>query len=483
MSRTGLLVLAGLVTASIARGPTAEQLKGELKTLRDRYAQLQQTLENETEKRWSLRQEQIDAKEGNKGMVETAKQNIERAYSEVSRSREQLLAGAAALEQKREQLAGREEDFRFALQALVQKVDDEEKRNLVIFPLGQQERMGALSALRSQMSSADFHLPMLEAFLRYKEDKIRKSRRIQVVETTVLIQGTDPHPVKAVAVGSVFAYGLESTGVPYFLGNTGKTGDGAFEWNRIENPEMASFIQKHLPAWIAAGKLVGAVPVDVIQNRYSATLVAAGKKSPFGAFADFARAGGIILIPLLGIVLWALFIVQERWRSYNRRSGYRATCAVDAIAKLESGDKAAARALVSNVSDPLSRVVKVCVDKSDGERDAAEKAVTEELLPEIADLDRGLDTLGVIAGAAPLLGLLGTVTGMIRMFEAITKFGTGDPKLLAGGISEALVTTEVGLAIAIPVLLVHNLLSNRRNRIQSQLEAGALRVLNRLWPE
>jgi len=85
-----------------------------------------------------------------------------------------------------------------------------------------------------------------------------------------------------------------------------------------------------------------------------------------------------------------------------------------------------------------------------------------------------LNTLAVIAAVAPLLGLLGTVTGMISLFEVITRFGTGDPKLLAGGISEALITTEVGLIVAIPILLIHNYLRNRKNRIGSDLQLHAM---------
>jgi biopolymer transport protein ExbB len=89
----------------------------------------------------------------------------------------------------------------------------------------------------------------------------------------------------------------------------------------------------------------------------------------------------------------------------------------------------------------------------------------------------------VIAGAAPLLGLLGTVTGMISLFEVITHYGTGDPKILAGGISEALITTQTGLATAIPILLIHNWLRNQSLHIQSEMEKHAIRILNRLWPE
>ncbi len=81
----------------------------------------------------------------------------------------------------------------------------------------------------------------------------------------------------------------------------------------------------------------------------------------------------------------------------------------------------------------------------------------------------GLPTLAVLAAVSPLLGLLGTVTGMIETFQSITLFGTGDPKLMSGGISQALVTTQLGLAVAIPLVLLHSLLTGRVNRLIEQL--------------
>jgi biopolymer transport protein ExbB len=89
----------------------------------------------------------------------------------------------------------------------------------------------------------------------------------------------------------------------------------------------------------------------------------------------------------------------------------------------------------------------------------------------------------VIAGAAPLLGLLGTISGMITLFAAVTYYGTGDPKFLAGGISEALITAKTGLAIAIPTLFVHDDLRNRKERLLSDIEAMALAVLDKVVPE
>ncbi|MDZ7829410.1 MAG: MotA/TolQ/ExbB proton channel family protein [Halofilum sp. (in: g-proteobacteria)] len=97
---------------------------------------------------------------------------------------------------------------------------------------------------------------------------------------------------------------------------------------------------------------------------------------------------------------------------------------------------------------------------------------------ESTHLERFGSLILVIAAVSPLLGLLGTVTGMISTFEVITKFGTGDPKLLSGGISTALVTTELGLAVAIPALLIGNLLSGWADRIKDEMEKAALRMTN-----
>jgi biopolymer transport protein ExbB len=106
----------------------------------------------------------------------------------------------------------------------------------------------------------------------------------------------------------------------------------------------------------------------------------------------------------------------------------------------------------------------------------------EMFIEEIPQLSRYLNTLAVIAGAAPLLGLLGTISGMINLFGAVTHYGTGDPKFLAGGISEALITAKTGLAIAIPVLFIHDYLRNKKDRLQADIEKYVLRIVNKLWP-
>ena len=125
-----------------------------------------------------------------------------------------------------------------------------------------------------------------------------------------------------------------------------------------------------------------------------------------------------------------------------------------------------------------SRVVSAALRNLDRDREHLEDIISEAILHESSHLNRFGSMIMVIAAVAPLLGLLGTVTGMISTFDIITEFGTGDPKLLSGGISIALITTEVGLAVAIPALLFGNLLSGWAEGIKDDMEKAALRIIN-----
>ena len=126
-----------------------------------------------------------------------------------------------------------------------------------------------------------------------------------------------------------------------------------------------------------------------------------------------------------------------------------------------------------STNNPLGRVLKVFYDNTKIDTESLELKLGEAVLKETPKLVRFNTLLKVIAVVAPLLGLLGTVTGMIITFQAITLFGTGDPKLMAGGISQALVTTVLGLCVAIPTVLMHTLVSGRSRRIIEILEEQA----------
>ncbi|WP_189404356.1 MotA/TolQ/ExbB proton channel family protein [Alteromonas halophila] len=128
-------------------------------------------------------------------------------------------------------------------------------------------------------------------------------------------------------------------------------------------------------------------------------------------------------------------------------------------------------------NNPLGRVLKVRDDHPNADTEALELHLTEAILGEVPKLSRNLTIIKIISVVAPLMGLLGTVTGMINTFQAITLFGTGDPKLMAGGISTALVTTVLGLVVAIPMTLLYAMLNTRSKNIVYILQEQASGVI------
>lgn len=131
----------------------------------------------------------------------------------------------------------------------------------------------------------------------------------------------------------------------------------------------------------------------------------------------------------------------------------------------------------ANSNNPLGRVLAVHEENPNMDPETLELKLSEAVLKELPSLEHSLNLLKIIAAVAPLLGLLGTVTGMIITFQAITIFGAGDPKAMAGGISGALVTTVLGLCVAIPTVLLHTIVNGRSKKIIHVLEEQTMGLI------
>lgn len=190
------------------------------------------------------------------------------------------------------------------------------------------------------------------------------------------------------------------------------------------------------------------------------------------------QSGGIIawVIVVLGGVATLLIVLRGMFLRTASSNTERVTS--DVIEKIKANNMDAALTSCQSEKGATARVLAATIRNIDRDREHLDDIIAESILHENSFLDRFGSVILVIAAVAPLLGLLGTVTGMISTFDVITEFGTGDPKLLSGGISEALVTTELGLIVAIPALLVGNLLSGWAERIKDHMEQAALRVSN-----
>lgn len=139
--------------------------------------------------------------------------------------------------------------------------------------------------------------------------------------------------------------------------------------------------------------------------------------------------------------------------------------------------KAQLKSSTPNTNNPLGRVLKVAEENKNVDTETLELKMEEAVLKERPAIESSLPILKIIAALGPLLGLLGTVTGMITTFQAITIFGAGDPKNMAGGISAALVTTVQGLVVAIPVVLMHTLVSGRARAVIHVIDEQATGIV------
>lgn len=151
------------------------------------------------------------------------------------------------------------------------------------------------------------------------------------------------------------------------------------------------------------------------------------------------------------------------------------------LRKLERNIRWQIESLEIRTDNPLGRILKDLNETGSPDTEVLNITLDQALLIEQEALEQALPLLRLLAAVAPMLGLLGTVTGMIATFQAIALHGSGDPKLMSGGISEALVTTVEGLVVAIPILLLHSLLITRSSRIGTLLATqGAVAVARRL---
>ena len=208
--------------------------------------------------------------------------------------------------------------------------------------------------------------------------------------------------------------------------------------------------------------------------------LAAPSLSQFGGVADvleLVKAGGWLMWPIIACSVVAMAIVIERLWLYRPRRVLPANLVAQIWQLHQKNQLTPAHVATVRNSSPLGRILAAGLVNRLHAREVMKEAIEEEGRQVVHDLERYLNTLGTIANISPLLGLLGTVIGMIKVFAAITTSGVGNPTVLAGGISEALITTAAGLSVAIPALIFHRYLSGRVDRIVMSMEEQALKMV------
>lgn len=196
---------------------------------------------------------------------------------------------------------------------------------------------------------------------------------------------------------------------------------------------------------------------------------------------DYFQRGGGVMWLLLAVAIIAVAIIIERlFTLYIKARGNPKKMVDKVIGIIKNGSTEEAMEYLAKTPSPVAKILLAGLEKYEFGRNAMEDAMLAKSTSELAFLDRGMIYLSSAATIAPILGFLGTVTGMIRAFQAIALAGEVEPTLVAAGISEALITTATGLIIAAPVAIFYALFSQKINSFTRDMEEASNMFLEQL---
>lgn len=448
--------------------------------LTDYLKEKQNELASSIESRWQKKQQYIETRETDKEVTERLKQKQEQLYQEVTRKKEEMFSIGNKHEIAKTDFKLKQDEWKYAKDNFTELLKKESEKIDGTFPLNRELQQTKLEKIRSEFSQNQLLSHNLKQYNSFIIKSINSNRIVKTYSTPVMTNSSEAQKLQIIQFGAVSALGKSASGNIYSIRQTGRLGSQRFTIDSISNSKVSSLISNSYTDWLNNKNAV-TIPFDILQNNQSSTLIKDENRKYSSKIKEFIKAGGPVMFPLLFLPIWALIIaiIKLTQIMIKRKSGKQFS--EEVISLIKEGKNKDAYKLVKNTSGPIAKVVKTCLQHREWDRETSEKAVREIIVEEVPLLNKNMNTLAVLAAVAPLMGLLGTVSGMIGLFKVITLYGTGDPRIMAGGISEALITTQTGLTIAIPILLLHNFIQNRNNSLHVDMEKSAIKVLNRLW--
>lgn len=195
---------------------------------------------------------------------------------------------------------------------------------------------------------------------------------------------------------------------------------------------------------------------------------------------EIVKAGGWLMLPIIAGSVLALAIVLERFWTLRRVRIIPPGLLESTVKQLKAGNLTAEHLQVIERGSPLGLILATGLRNRHRTHELMKERIEEAGRQVVHELERYLNTLGTIASVSPLLGLLGTVFGMIQVFSVITSVGVGNPHILAGGIAKALITTAAGLCVAIPALIFHRYFRGLVEKLTVEMEDQAVRLVDTL---
>lgn len=442
-------------------------------------------LESLESKRWDKRYRQSEKIKG----IESENKELESQYSRkadaIGRLKEQQIAAKNAAKDAKD-LAEDADVRQKALNSQVASLVDESAKELSgDFPIELSERVLSLSeasklAGKNESSSVIKSLNLL--FSDWK-GRLGQTQKIEIGPSSVTTESGLQYGANRLQLGTEWTADLDRESKQYqVLFRSGALQGQKYVWKSELSPEMASALTSALNS--TSSQPIIYLPVDVLQ---SGAILKSIKNNGEETVSEFLKSwfkqGGVVMYPLVFIALLALLFAFERLLIFITYEFKLRTLKKKVFPLIRNREWVAAEGAAAQSNGEIARFLERLLGNRNRDRVWAEKQGRQLLIQESPKLEKRLNFISVLGATAPLLGLLGTVSGMINLFKVITQSGTNDARTLAGGISEALVTTESGLIVAIPILLIHGFLSERLDSIDAKLNETVLETINRAWDQ
>jgi len=465
--RTPAAAVALFLALTVAAPVFSDELSAD--ELRERLALLDSELTAERAALDSMRQaHKTELEEARTDRRARASELLKLENSRQERVDEErgLLDRLAKLDSHGTDAADRVRDVGARLRALAERLD----LQLSEVP-GTDALRAVLPDIEARLNDPDRMATAFESLLRLADATHARASEIGVSSAEIRTATGELEGVELLSAGHMsFAYRI---GDRLGLALSSPADASGFRWSEKLDAESGAALRAAFDA-VSRGSGKIELPVDV-----SGTLRVETQEAQRGLWGLLA-AGGPVMFPLAFIALLAAVLITERLAFLFRQRGKSATLLPSVLDACKEGRYEVALAACENTRGVAARTLAACLGRRRHGASAMEDGISEQLLHELPRLQRNLGGIATLGAVAPLLGLLGTVTGIIQTFGVLKVFSNANPGLMAGGISEALITTATGLIVAIPILLVHSVLSGRVEAVIADAEMSAASLYNTL---
>ncbi len=475
-----------------------EDIRRELASVENLKAEKLEALEKKEAERWDARYRHAAHSKENDEKSRSLEEKYARFASDVSRAEEELVKARNETKDKDDEAAAIQSGWEGFNASLKKSIDGAAENLATDFPIAVEDRTlrlshasglleGKTASKSASNKGTDYTATdgALRDFFSVSLLRTDLTTRQSVDSRQAIFSEGRPAEAWRLQLGTVFVGELEKggKGESQILLRTGNLQGRTFVWRsdlaQGYNATLATAVSK-----AAQGTASLAFPMDVLQYKsVGSGFIKGEEQSLTSQFSHWFKAGGVTLYPLFAVGILSLLMILERLIYFARKNTNSRVFMSKFIEFADQGKWKEARDFCARSGSALARALGAIAAHANQSRDTAEKAVREALLREVPALEKRLPLIAAMGAAAPLLGLLGTVGGLVTLFKVLNQLGANDPKVLAGGISEALINTETGLAIAIPVLLIHGFLNEKLDTINATLSSCSLEVLNKIWPK